>query len=143
MTRPAPAQSNGIRHLPRPSAAALDEALRRVQWKLDAALAAVRLEGGVSQSLVRDVPGARVLEDLWRHGAEGLLEQVRSTPDGLLGTNRLRAERNGPVCGKLVAAALRDASGSPIGILAALRTVEQAKLGPHESQLIVELAQDR
>lgn len=140
MTRPAPAQSTGSSQLPRPAPAALDEALRRVQAKLDATVVAIRLEGGATQSLVRDIPGARILEDLWRHGGEGLLEQVRSAPDGTLGTNRLRAERNGPVCGKLVAAALRDASGSKIGILAALRSIDQPKLGPDESQLIVELA---
>ncbi|HEY2590984.1 MAG TPA: bifunctional diguanylate cyclase/phosphodiesterase [Steroidobacteraceae bacterium] len=140
MTRPAPAPSNGTRQLPRPAPAALDEALRRVQSKLDAALVALRLEGGATQSLARDVPGARVLEDLWRHGGEGLMEQIRSAPDGLLGTNRLRAERNGPVCGKLVAAALRDASGSAIGVLVAMRSIDQPKLGPDESQLMVELA---
>ena len=140
MTRPAPAQPNRSSQLPRPSPAALEDALRRVQAKLDAALVAIRLDGGASQSLVRDVPGARVLEDLWRHGGEGLTEQVRSAPDGLLGTNRLRAERNGPVCGKLVAAALRDASGTPIGILVALRSIDQPKLGPDESQRIIELA---
>jgi diguanylate cyclase (GGDEF)-like protein len=140
MTRPAPAPSNGTRQLPKPAPATLDEALRRVQSKLDAALVALRLEGGTAQSLARDVPGARVLEDLWRHGGEDLMKQALSAPDGLLGTNRLRAERNGPVCGKLVAAALRDASGSPIGILVALRTIDQPKIGPDESQLMVELA---
>ncbi|MGH8220029.1 MAG: EAL domain-containing protein [Steroidobacteraceae bacterium] len=140
MTRPAPAPSNGPGPLLRPAPAALDEALRRVQSKLDAALVAIRLEGGVVQSLARDVAGARVLEDLWRHGGEGLMEQVRAASDGLLGTNRLRAVRNGPVCGKLVAAALRDASGSTIGVLVAMRSIDQPKLGPEESQLMVELA---
>ncbi len=108
--------------------------------KLDAAFVALRVEGGAAHSLARDIPGARVLEDLWRHGGQGLMEQVLTAPDGLIGTNRLRGERGGPVCGKLVAAALRDAAGAPIGILVAVRTVDQPKLGPAESQLLAELA---
>ncbi len=140
MTRPAPAQSNASVPPPRPAPAALEEALRRVQSKLDAAFVAVRLDGGLSHGLARDIPGARVLEDLWRHGGEGLMEQVRASPDGHIGTNRLRGERDGPVCGKLVAAALRDATGAPVGILVAVRTVDQPKLGPAESRQMIELA---
>lgn len=140
MTRPAPLQSSSSAPPQRPASAALDEILRRVQSKLDAAFVALRAEGGVAHSLARDVPGARVIEDLWRHGGQGLMDQVRTAPDGLIGTNKLRGERNGPVCGRLVAAALRDASGAAIGILVAVRTVEQPKLGPAESQHIAEAA---
>ena len=140
MTRPEPVQSSGSSKLPRPMPAAVEELLRRVQSRLDATLVAIRLDGGATQSVVRVARGARILEDLWRHGGEGLLEQVRAAPEGTLGTNRLRAERNGPVCGKLVAAALRDSTGSTIGILAALRSIDQPKIGAEESRLIVELA---
>ncbi|MGH8259419.1 MAG: hypothetical protein ACREUG_06980, partial [Steroidobacteraceae bacterium] len=141
MMRPAPLQSPGSSPpQQQPATAAIEDALRRVQSKLDAAFVALRLDGGAGHNLTRDIPGARVLEDLWRHGGQGLMEQVRTAPDGLIGTNRLRGERDGPVCGKLVAAALRDAAGAPIGILVAVRTVDQPKLGPPESHQMTELA---
>ncbi|HTX23372.1 MAG TPA: GGDEF domain-containing phosphodiesterase [Steroidobacteraceae bacterium] len=140
MTRSASLQSTGTASPLPPAPAALDEALRRVQDKLDAAFVAIHVNGGITRSLLRDIPGARVLEDLWRHGADGLLEQVRTAPDGKIGTNRLRGERNGPVCGKLVGVALRDTSGTMHGILVAIRTVDQPKFGPEESQQAFELA---
>jgi Amt family ammonium transporter len=125
---------------PAPPSAAIEAVLRRAQAALDAAFVAVRANNGrLAQSVSLDVSGTRVLEDLWRHGAEGLDEQVRAS-QGTLGTNRLRGQRDGPVCGKLVAAAVRDPSGAIIGLLGALRTVEQAKLGSAESQLITEFA---
>ncbi len=124
---------------PRPDPAVVDEALRRVQAALDAAFVAIEVEG-LSRSLTRDVPGAHVLADLWRHGARGLREQVRAAPDGVIGTNRLRGERGGPVCGKLVAAVVRDGARATAGVLVAARTVDQAKLGPAESRTLTELA---
>jgi Amt family ammonium transporter len=142
MARPAsqPSTSVGSAQEPAPPSAAIEAVLRRAQTALDAALVAVRGNNGrLAQSVSLDVSGVRVLEDLWRHGAEGLLEQVRGS-QGTLGTNRLRGQRDGPVCGKLVAAAVRDPGGAIIGLLAALRTVEQAKLGSAESQLIAEFA---
>jgi diguanylate cyclase (GGDEF)-like protein len=142
MTRPASLQSTDPASPLAPATAVLDEALRRTQAKLEAALVAIQVDGGISRSLLRDMPGAKVLEDLWRHGAAGLLEQVRSARDSKIGTNRLRGERNGPVCGKLLGAALRDASGAFLGIVVAARTVEQPKFGPDESHQIVELARE-
>lgn len=122
------------------SAATLEEFLKRVASALDAAFVAVQAyEGRCAQRLARDVPGVRVLEDLWRHGAEGLLEQVRAAK-GAIASNRLRGQSSGPVCGKLVAAPLRDAAGSVIGVVIAARTVEQEKLGARESQRLVKLA---
>jgi len=109
---------------------------------LDAAFVAVQAyEGRCAQRLARDVPGVRVLEDLWRHGAEGLLEQVRAAK-GAIASNRLRGQSNGPVCGKLVAAPLRDPAGSIIGVVIAARTVEQEKLGARESQRLLKLASE-
>ncbi|HUN25592.1 MAG TPA: GGDEF domain-containing protein [Steroidobacteraceae bacterium] len=119
---------------------ALDDVLRRVQAQLDAAVVALKAQGNIAKTLVREVPGARVIEDLWRHGADNLMEQVRAAPDGTVGTNRLRGEADGPVCGRLVAVALRDSGGVTFGILAAVRTVSQAKLGPQESQRMAEFA---
>jgi len=143
MTRPASLQSSGRAPPPAPAPAVLDDVLRRVQTKLDAAFVALQMDGGgLARTLVNEIPGARVLEDLWRHGAQGLLEQVRAAPDGKIGTNRLRGERNGPVCGKLVGVALRDGAGAFVGMLVAIRTVEQPKFGPDESHQILELARD-
>jgi diguanylate cyclase (GGDEF)-like protein len=142
MTRPASSQSTDPASPPSPTAAVLDEALRRAQAKLEAAFVAIQVDGGISRSLLREIPGAKVLEDLWRHGGAGLLEQVRSARDGKIGTNRLRGERNGPVCGKLLGAAVRDAGGAFLGILVAVRTVEQPKFGPDESHQMLELARE-
>ncbi len=140
MSRPASFQATDRASPPPPTAAVLDEALRRAQAKLESAFVAIQVEGGISRSLLREIPGAKVLEDLWRHGGAGLLEQVRAAPDGKIGTNRLRGERGGPICGKLLGAALRDAGGAFLGILVAIRTVEQPKFGPDESHHIVEVA---
>jgi diguanylate cyclase (GGDEF)-like protein len=142
MTRPASLQPSDPAAPHPPTSAVLDDFLKRVQAKLDAAFVALQVDGGHARTLVRDLPGARVLEDLWRHGSQGLLEQVRAGRDGKIGTNRLRAERNGPVCGKLVGVALRDGAGTFLGILVAVRTVEQQKFGPDESHLIVEFARE-
>ncbi len=125
----------------RPDPGVIDDMLRRVQAALEAVFAAIELEG-FSRSLAQDVPGARVLADLWRHGARSLQEQVRTATDGVIGTNRLRGERGGPVCGKLVAAALRNAAGEMVGVLVAARTTEQPKVGQGESQRMVELADE-
>jgi diguanylate cyclase (GGDEF)-like protein len=142
MARPASLPSTSPASPLPPTPAVLEEALKRAQGKLDAAFVALQVEGGISRTLLRDLPGARVLEDLWRHGADGLLEQVRVAPDGKIGTNRLRGERNGPVCGKLVGVALRDGAGTLLGILVAVRTAEQPKFGPDESHQIVEFARE-
>lgn len=140
MTLAASSQSTRPAPPPKPDPATVDEALKRVQTALDAALVAIELDG-FSKTLVRETtPGARVLADLWRHGSLGIREQVQAASDGVIGTNRLRGQRDGPVCGKLVAAALRDAAGVTVGVLAAARTSDQPKLGPGESQMLVELA---
>jgi diguanylate cyclase (GGDEF)-like protein len=139
MTLAASSQSTPSAPPLKPDPAAIEEALKRVQNALDAALVAIELEG-FSKTLVRETPGARVLADLWRHGSLGLKEQVQAAADGVIGTNRLRGQRDGPVCGKLVAAALRDAAGATVGVLVAARTTDQPKLGPGESQTMVELA---
>ncbi|MGB6450732.1 MAG: EAL domain-containing protein [Steroidobacteraceae bacterium] len=139
MTLAASPQSSPPAPPLKPDPAAIEETLKRVQNALDAALVAIELEG-FSKTLVRETPGARVLADLWRHGALGLKEQVQAAADGVIGTNRLRGQRDGPVCGKLVAAALHDATGAKVGVLVAARTADQPKLGPGESQTLVELA---
>ncbi len=137
----SPAQSPGSSPATKPDPAALEDVLSRVQLALDAAFVAIELEG-ISRSLLREAPGAHVLADLWRHGSRGLKEQVRATADGVVGTNRLRGERGGPVCGKLIAVALRDTGGAMVGILVAARTVEQPKLGSGESQAMIEFAHE-
>ncbi|HTV51670.1 MAG TPA: GGDEF and EAL domain-containing protein [Steroidobacteraceae bacterium] len=132
---PAPAPQRPV-----PSATAVDEVLRRAQSNLDAAFVALHAqEGRISRSVTRPVPGARLLEDIWRHGARALLEQVR-VAKGPIGTNRLRGQNDGPVCGRLVAAPVQDSSGALIGVMIAARTVEQDKVGPRETQRISDFA---
>jgi hypothetical protein len=77
MSRPAslPSTSAPALQRPMPIASDLEDVLRRVQSTLDAAFVALHAqEGRISRSIARPVPGARVLEDLWRHGARALLE---------------------------------------------------------------------
>jgi diguanylate cyclase (GGDEF)-like protein len=136
MTGPASPPPTGA-----PAPTLIDELLQRAQTALDAAFVAVRAnEPQVSRSVSGSRVGVRVLEDLWRHGADGLLEQVCAAQDAI-GTNKLRGDSNGPVCGKLIAAPLRNPAGTIIGLLAALRTVEQGKFTSAESQVLGEFAQ--
>jgi hypothetical protein len=126
MSRPASAPSTSALapHRPVAIAADIDEVLRRLQTSLDAAFVALHAQDGhISRSIARPMPGARLLEDLWRHGARALVEQVR-TSKGPIGTNRLRGQNDGPVCGRLVAAPLHNSTGALIGVLIAARTVE-------------------
>jgi diguanylate cyclase (GGDEF)-like protein len=142
MSRPAslPSTSAPAPHRPLPIATDLEDVLRRIQSSLDAAFVALHAQDGhISRSIARPVPGARVLEDLWRHGAHALLDQVRNSK-GAIGTNRLRGQNDGPVCGRLVAAPVQNSTGKLIGVLIAARTVEQEKVGPRETQRISDFA---
>jgi Amt family ammonium transporter len=144
MARPASQSSSGAAPArpPPPLSAAIEAVLQRVQEGLDAAAVGVLLPG-MDAPLYRTarVPEAGLtLDELSRHGRDGLFEQARAAADGVIGTNRLRDRNDGPVCAKLLAAALRDESRSIIGLLVALRTVEQDKFGVRESELLGGLA---
>jgi Amt family ammonium transporter len=121
-----------------PLSAAIEAVLRRVLESLDASAVGVLLPSADTPLYRTDrVPEAALtLAELARHSREGLFEQARAAPEGVIGTNRLRARNDGPVCAKLLAVALRDASRSVVGLLVALRTVEQEKFGVRESELL-------
>jgi Amt family ammonium transporter len=121
-----------------PLSAAIEAVLRRVLESLDASAVGVLLPSADTPLYRTDrLPEAALtLAELARHSREGLFEQARAAPEGVIGTNRLRARNDGPVCAKLLAVALRDVSNSIVGLLVALRTVEQEKFGVRESELL-------
>jgi diguanylate cyclase (GGDEF)-like protein len=130
-TRSAATSSNG-----------LDEALTRFQSQIDAVAVGVSVgDGSLSKNISRSAAAARLLAEVWEHGAAGLMDQARGSA-GAIGTNKLRGVADGPVCGKLIATALRDSSGNMTGLVVALRTVEQDKFTQRESQQIVDLASE-
>lgn len=94
--------------------------------------------GGLRESTARDESAARLLEDVWRAAGDGLLAQVQSAT-GPIGTNRVRPHPGGPVRGRLIATAVRGPAGGVIGLLVAVRTVEQTRFRPAESAALAEL----
>ena len=119
----------------------IEAAFTRIQEQMEAAAVGVFVAGADSlQFIARDQAAGAILDELWRHGRDGLLEQAAASDDGVIGTNRLRARTEGPVCAKMVAAVLRDRSETMYGLLVALRTTEQEKFGVRESQLLSDLA---
>lgn len=140
MTRLASNPSIGVAVVPSSRPSGLDEVLIHVQKELDAVAVGISAHGGsLSMNVSRSDSAARLLEDVWRHTAPGLMEQAVASA-AVIGTNRLRAEPHGPICGKLVAIGLRDSSDALIGLLIALRTEDQEKYSPRESQRLADLA---
>jgi diguanylate cyclase (GGDEF)-like protein len=142
MTRLASPHVKGVESTTRQPShpSGLEDALQRFQAEIDAVAVGVSVDDGdLSRNVSRSEEFARLLGDVWRHGAASLLEQVRGAT-GAIGTNKLKARSDGPVCGKLIAVGLRDATGAMTGLVVALRTVEQEKFGAKESQRIVALA---
>ncbi len=118
----------------------LHDLLTALLEELDAVAVGIRLrEGDVFHNVSLSDSAANLLEEVWRHSASGLMDEV-SASSRAIGTNRLRAHSDAPICGKLIATKLKDASGAPIGVLAALRTVDQHKFSTHDSQKLLELA---
>jgi Amt family ammonium transporter len=54
----------------------------------------------------------------------------------------VRADSGGPVRGRLIAVSLRSEKGLPLGILVAVRLIEEAKFGAQESQKLLAMARD-
>ena len=88
-----------------PLSAAIEAVLRRVLESLDASAVGVLLPSADTPLYRTDrLPEAALtLAELARHSREGLFEQARAAPEGVIGTNRLRARNDGPVCAKLLA----------------------------------------
>ena len=118
----------------------LTETLRRALADLEAsAVGVARPAGGKPKYFTRTAQAAKFFEDVVATGLDALYSQA-SNSDAVVGTNRVRAEANGPVLGRLIAVALRDGSGRMIGLFMAVRTIDQAKFGTRESQLLVSLS---
>jgi diguanylate cyclase (GGDEF)-like protein len=143
MTRPAsqppPAAAPQTR-VGAPPAASMTEALKRLQVSMEAVAVGAFLQGADPlQITARSDEAAHLLRDVWQQGGPGLIEQARGS-QGAVGTNRLRARTDGPVCGKMLAVGLRDATRSIIGLLIVIRKAEQEKFGVRESELLTDFA---
>jgi diguanylate cyclase (GGDEF)-like protein len=120
----------------------LTEALRRAVTELDAsAVGVTRAAGGSPKYFTRNALAAQFFEDICAAGLESLKAQTQAK-DGVFGTNRVRADNGGPVRGRLIAVSLRSAQGVPVGILIAVRLIEEAKFGARESQKLLALASE-
>jgi diguanylate cyclase (GGDEF)-like protein len=140
MSQSAPNQVADARRDAGASPLSLTEALRRALAELDAsAVGVARPSGGKPKYFTRTAVAAKFFEDICATGLDSLFEQA-SASHAVVGTNRVRAEANGPVLGRLIAVGLRDAGGRMLGLFLAVRTNDQAKFGTRESQLLVSLA---
>jgi diguanylate cyclase (GGDEF)-like protein len=120
----------------------LTEALRRALTELDAsAVGVTRASGGPPKYFTRNALAAQFFEDVCAAGLESLKAQTQAK-DGVFGTNRVRADSGGPVRGRLIAISLRSDKGLPLGILIAVRMIEEAKFGAKESQKLLALAKE-
>ncbi|MEP7243308.1 MAG: GGDEF domain-containing phosphodiesterase [Gammaproteobacteria bacterium] len=130
---------------PRPEAAGkpapgLMETLRRAVTELEAAAVGVtRATGGPPKFFTRTALAAQFFEDICSSGLDSLAAQTQAKL-GVFGTNRVRADNGGPVRGRLIAVSLRSPHGLPLGILIAVRLIEDPKFGPVESQRLLALA---
>ena len=122
------------------STPALTEMLRRALTELNAsAVGVTRASGGPPRYFTRNAVAARLFEDICGAGLEVLKGQTQAKV-GVFGANRVKSDEKGPVRGRLIAVALRSASGLPVGILIATRLIEEKKFGAQESQKLQELA---
>src|SRR5262249_47480039 len=105
----------------------LTETLRRALAEIDAAAIGVaRPTGGKPKYFTRTAAAAQFFEEICATGLDALQTQANAS-HGVVGTNRVRSNADGPVRGRLIALALRDANGTVIGLLLAIRTIDQAK----------------
>jgi diguanylate cyclase (GGDEF)-like protein len=140
MSQSAPNPTPEARRDSGASPLSLTELLRRALSDLEAsAVGVARPAGGKPKYFTRTAQAAKFFEDVVATGLDALYQQA-STSDAVVGTNRVRAEVNGPVLGRLIAVALRDGGGKMIGLFMAVRTIDQAKFGTKESQLLVNLS---
>jgi diguanylate cyclase (GGDEF)-like protein len=116
--------------------------LRQAITHLDAsAVGVTRASGGPPKYFTRSALAAQFFEDICRDGLQMLKAQTQTKGD-VFGTNRVRADNNGPVRGRLIAVSLRTPEGMPLGILVAVRLIEEPKFGPDESQKLLTLAHE-
>src|SRR4051812_28809159 len=86
-----------------PRARSLTEALRQAITHLDAsAVGVTRASSGPPKYFTRSALAAQFFEDICRDGLQMLKAQTQTKGD-VFGTNRVRADNNGPVRGRLIA----------------------------------------
>lgn len=118
----------------------LSAALREAATALSASVVGVtRANGGVPKYFTRSAAAAQFFEDVCAGGLAQLTTESQAN-GGVFGTNRVRAEKDGPIRGRLLAVALRDAQGTPLGTLIAGRLPEEPKFVPRDSRNLLALA---
>lgn len=133
----SPRSSEPVHSRPR----SLTEALRRAATELGAsAVGVTRSDGGPTKYFTRSAQAAHFFEDVCTNGLSQLMAQAQ-TKRGVFGTNRVRADSNGPVRGRLIGVAL--GAGDPSApTLVAVRMIEEDKFGSIESQKLLALARE-
>jgi diguanylate cyclase (GGDEF)-like protein len=123
-------------------ASSLTEALRHAASALRcSAVGMTRASGGPPKYFTRSTLAAQFFEDICTGGLQMLKAQTQ-TKGGVFGTNRVRSDSAGPVRGRLIAVSLRSPQGLPLGILVAVRLIEESKFGAQESQQLLTLARE-
>jgi len=130
--------------VPRPGSGApargLTEVLRRALTELNAsAVGVTRADGNPPRHFTRSAAAAQFLQDVCTNALDALSSQTQAR-NGLFGSNRVRSKDDGPVRGRLIAVALRDAEGNPLGLLVATRLIEEPGFSSAESQKLLALA---
>ncbi|MBX5459529.1 MAG: EAL domain-containing protein [Steroidobacteraceae bacterium] len=98
-----------------------------------------RAQGGVPKYFTRSAAAAQFFEDVCAGDLAQLTTESQAN-GGVFGTNRVRAEKDGPIRGRLLAVALRDAQGTPLGTLIAGRLPEEPKFVPRDSRNLLAFA---
>jgi Amt family ammonium transporter len=89
----------------------------------------------------RTVSAAQLFEDICANGSQTLRTRA-PTKNGVFGANRVRAERDGPVRGRLIAVPLKSTKGQAPDILLAVRLIEEPKFSTDDSQKLLALARE-
>ena len=114
--------------------------LRRALNELKASTVGIaRANGGPPRYFTRSAAAAQFFEELYRTGLEAVKEQAQARV-GVFGTNRVKSHAEGPVRGRLLAVALRNAGGAPLGLLIATRLIEEPNFSVDDSSKLLALA---
>jgi diguanylate cyclase (GGDEF)-like protein len=120
----------------------LSEYLCRAIENLDAsAMGVAPASGGPPKYFARNVSGAQLFEDICANSSQ-ILRARGPTKNGVFGANRVRAESDGPVRGRLIAVPLKSENGRQQDILLAVRLIEEPKFDSQDSQKLLALAKE-
>lgn len=95
--------------------------------------------GGTLKHFTRNAAAAQLLEDICAN-ARTLLGAHTQAEERVFGTNRVRAHTTGPIRGRVIATSLRDEQGTSLGLLVAVRLLEEPGFSARESQRMRALA---